>query len=133
MLFALTVVLAVAAILGFAALFGFGLIQTWQKRTPPPPEYSDAYLYVSTAIAALVGGIVAVAFGVEPPKPTLWVTDWNQGLIGLYALIYIILGVGAAATWVAKSDVTPPLVKNLATTFLGLAIPIVSTFFRANR
>jgi len=39
-------------------------------------------------------------------------------------------GIAALVTWIFRTAVTPDIVKNLATTFLGLAVPIVATFMR---
>jgi cytochrome c biogenesis protein CcdA len=47
-----------------------------------------------------------------------------------YAVVYVVLGIIAVVVWVAKEDLTPNLVKNLASVSLGLLIPIVVTFFR---
>jgi hypothetical protein len=44
--------------------------------------------------------------------------------------VYIVLGIAAAVTWVFNPNETSALVKNLAVTFVGMAIPIVGGFFR---
>lgn len=128
MLDALKVVMALAAILGFVVLLGLGIVRTWRAKLPPPPSFSDGYLYVSTALAALVGGIVAVEFHQQPLHGSFVAWIAANLLIAIYALSYVVLGLAAVVTWVSRSDLTPPLVKNLATTFLGLAVLIVSTF-----
>ena len=127
----ITVVIAFVMISFFAGLFGWGILQTWRAKGGNPPSYSDAFVYVATALAALIGGIVAVAFGQSETKD-LVITDWVTVLTVIYAITYIVLGVLSLATWVLRTQVTPSLLKNLATTFLGLAIPIVATFFRNN-
>jgi Ca2+/Na+ antiporter len=48
----------------------------------------------------------------------------------IYALAYVIIGAAAIVTWIAMPDETSALVKNLATTFLGLLVPIVAGYFR---
>lgn len=124
----LTVVLAFVLICFFAGLFGWSVIQTWRAAPGSPPTYSDAFVYVATALAALVGGIVAFAFG--QAKGTAATLDWLAILTGVYAVVYVVLGLLTLLTWVFKTRETPVLLKNLATTFLGLAIPIVAAFFR---
>lgn len=95
----------------------------WHLTTTP-------YLYVSTTLAGLVGGIVAVGFGQKLPdrrsesKPdrlTRGMTalgrlvlpgqkeDWQRIMASIYAIVYILWGAAAIVTWVAKSPVTPPL------------------------
>jgi hypothetical protein len=49
-------------------------------------------------------------------------------LASLYAIIYF-FGIASILTWVVHPSEARDLVKNLATTFLGLAIPIAAGFF----
>jgi hypothetical protein len=63
----LTLFMVVAAILAFAGMFGLGFYQTWNSPPDTTPKYSEPFLYVAIALAALVGGIVAVGFGQKPP------------------------------------------------------------------
>jgi hypothetical protein len=131
------------AIAAFAVLFTMAIVQVWQATPGKPPQYSDPYLYVATGLAALVGGIFAVAFGVKKtsggPSTTNFTTlgSLPSGPVsaaailgGIYALVYVAVGVAALATWVLKPDEVSDLVKNLGTTFLGLALPIVAAFFQ---
>lgn len=64
----LTVFIAMTALIGFAALVGYGLYQTW-LATDAAPSFTEAYLYVATALTGLVGGIVAAGFGQKSPDP----------------------------------------------------------------
>jgi hypothetical protein len=141
---ALTILITAAGILAFLGMFGWGIYKVWTKN--PKPD-SQAFVDVATALAALVGGIVAVGFNQPTTKPVTghfsqnlaglgylltaqsnW--DWAAVLGGAYAIIYVVLGITAAVTWVAgPANPAPPLVKNLATTFIGLAVPIISSFF----
>jgi hypothetical protein len=131
------------AIAAFTVLFAMAILQVWQAPSGKPPEYGEPYLYVATGLAALVGGIFAVAFGVKkasgglggPNFTTLGslpnVPEAAAAILGgVYALAYVAVGVAALATWVLRPDETSDLLKNLATTFLGLALPIVSAFFQ---
>lgn len=140
------------ALMAFAVLFGAAITQVWTAHHGRPPEYGDPYLYVATGLAALVGGIFAVAFGAKsststPPTtmapaivgsnlsnlgsvPAL--TESTQTILGaVYALVYVLVGVAALTTWVFHPNEISDLVKNLGTTFLGLALPIVAAFFRS--
>lgn len=55
---------------------------------------------------------------------------WRSIAGGVYAIVYFIWGIAAVVTWVFFTAVTPDLVKNLAATFLGLALPVVTAFMR---
>ncbi len=143
----LTALMVILTGLAFAGIFAWAMYQTWAASPGLPPEYSEALLYVATAVAALVGGIVAVSFGLKPPQdgatsrlkrnlkglssipgaPTAVVLQ--PALLSAYALVYIVWGAAAIATWIFRSPETPDIVKNLATTFLGMVIPIVGAFF----
>jgi hypothetical protein len=142
---ALTILIAFAGIVAFAGMFGWGMYKVWTKN--PKPD-SDAFIYVATALAALIGGIVAVGFGQKPPAFAsatiahnasalgIFLTSlpnwgWAEVLGGIYATIYVVFGIAAIVTWVVgPANPTPPIVKNLATTFLGMALPIIASFFR---
>jgi hypothetical protein len=136
------------AVTAFAALFAAAITQVWQASNGKPPQYTEPYLYVATGLAALVGGIFAVAFGVKQAT-----TDSkSQSLVGhnlralgslpnvppnaatvlggIYAFAYVALGIAAMTTWVLHPNEISDLVKNLGTTFLGLATPIVAAFFQ---
>jgi len=147
---ALAALLAVVAGVGFAFMFGDAISDVWAATDGQPPRQTESYLYVATTVAALVGGIVAVGFGVPGPangdgggRNALLATNVTgvgslvlaglgpAAVIGsLYAIVYILWGLAALVTWMMMPDQTSDLVKNLATTFLGLALPIVSGFFR---
>lgn len=145
---ALTVLIAALVVGGFGVVFGWGMIATW-LATDKPPVFSEPYLYVSTALAGLIGGIVALGFGQPPPNPRSTPRpdrltrsmaglgrmvlpgqreDWQRIMASAYAVVYIVWGVAAIVTWVVKSPVTPPLVKNLASVSFGLFLPITQAF-----
>jgi hypothetical protein len=150
----LTAFLALAAIAGFAAIFSVGFYQTVTAPKGKPPTANSSLVYVSTGIAALVGGIVAVAFGQKPspgPGPGAWgpsrpgvaaaslgsfVTglrvpnfDWGAIIGAIYALTYVLFGLTAIVIWIIKPNETADTVKSLASTFFGLGIPIVRAYF----
>jgi hypothetical protein len=139
----LTVLIAIAGILAFLGMFGWGIYKVWTKN---PNQDSPGFVDVATALAALVGGIVAVGFNQPPTTPATGLFSSNVGALGsfltlrsnlnwqvalgaTYAIIYVLLGIVAVVTWVAgPANPTPPLIKNLATTFVGLAVPIISSY-----
>ncbi len=135
-------------IVGFAVLFAMAVTQVWQAAPGKPPQYSEPYLYVATGLAALVGGIFAVAFGVKQQQagqPSQSMVGHNLSNLGslpsvaptpatvlgaVYAFAYVAIGIAALTTWVLHPNEVSDLVKNLATTFLGLALPIVGAFLQ---
>jgi hypothetical protein len=143
----LVALLALAAIVAFLLMFGIGILNVLRARPGEPPAHNEAFVYVATAVASLVGGIVAVGFGIKPPGGNgsrlkasvsslgtlaLPKIEWKEVIGSIYAIVYIILGIAAVTVWVIKPNETSALVKNLATTFLGLAIPIAAGFFRSS-
>jgi hypothetical protein len=151
------VVISLSALAGFVALFGSAIWETW--RADQKPQHSENYLYLATALAGLVGGIVATGFGQRPPElpPAspgsvdnvsragviffdnivdlgYFVTAGMQlarpEILGsIYAGLYILLGLASIVTWVKKQSVASDLVRNLASVTIGLFLPIVSSFF----
>ena len=112
-----------ALLLGFLMIFAQEVHSIWGAKTPP---VNEARTYFWTAISVLIGTVTAFLLGVEFPK--------NAKLLGLspdfwrgaYAVIYTVAGLIALVTWYTKTEWTSLLVKNLATTFLGIAVPVVS-------
>src|SRR5258707_284146 len=108
--------IALVAIVAFAWMFGYGMYKIWKNIASSD---SEPYLYVATSLATLVGGIVAVGFGQPPPKPSGSLTkdsfaglgklaaaqqdlNWAAILGGTYAVVYVVLGIAAIATWVIE-------------------------------
>lgn len=146
----MTIALTLIVLLGFTAMVTYGIYQTWTGDTTP--SFTDAYLYVATGLTGLVGGIVAAGFGQKPPQTAAGSETAREktarnidglgnlvlagkavqakGIVAaVYAGVYLLLGVVAIVTWVAKSSVTPDLVKNLASVAIGLILPIAQGFF----
>jgi energy-coupling factor transporter transmembrane protein EcfT len=146
----LAAVLVLVVIAGFAYLFGTEVWHTWK---PPVPPWILALHNPLNGLAALVGGIVAVAFSIKPPPKLGAVrqlrslsrtnlislgqfaaprgTEQLKTILGaVYAIVYVALGFAAIATWAYYGSArTPPDVKSLATTFAGMITPIVMAFF----
>jgi hypothetical protein len=109
-----------------------------EEQGTQPPVFNNAVQYLAPILTALVGGIVAMVFGVtiaNPPhgfleastillsfKPSTWI-------FGVYIIGYLLLGAASGVTWVARSAATPPLVKNFAMTTIGLVVAVVSASF----
>jgi hypothetical protein len=132
----LTQVMVLITIAAFAALWFYIFLHVW--RSTAPPVFNEAIQYLAPILTALVGGIVAMAFGVSLAhspqsfleasaallsfKPSTWI-------FGIYIITYLLLGAGSGVLWVARTDVTPPLVKNFAMTTVGLVVAVVSASF----
>lgn len=101
----------------------------WRKQKP---DDNEARTYVWTAISVLVGSVTAFALGVEFPKaPLLSNLAGAEYWRNLYAVAYTVVGLTAVMTWFARTAWSSVLMKNLATTFLGIAVPVVSSWLIA--
>jgi hypothetical protein len=134
----LTLAMVVLAITAFAALWIYVLAIVWRASGPNPPVFNDAVQYLAPILTALIGGIVAMVFGVSIATPPHGFLESSQILLsfkpstwiyGVYIIGYLVLGASAGVTWVAKTAVTPPLVKNFAMTTIGLVVAVVSASF----
>lgn len=97
----------------------------------------EGFDHIWTSASVLVGSIVAIALGQPTDQPKALETSiewWEDRLIIFYAWGWLIVGVIACAVWTLR----PPqqgelLIKNAATAFIGLLIPVVSAFFREQK
>jgi hypothetical protein len=130
--------LATLSAIAFGVLAAWAIVDVWQAKVEPQP--TEAFTYIETGLAGLVGGIVAAAFGVSVPTEkvaglsnlsTAGASE-RQWIGGAYVMIYLLVGLAAAATWLVNSDVTSTVVKNLGSTFVGMVIPIVAGYFAKN-
>ncbi len=132
-------VLAVVAVLTYGALAGWAIIQVW-TAVDVAPVPNEAVTYVESALAGLVGGIVATAFGISPPSrklsgiSNLSTAGATSGqLVGvIYVVIYFLVGIASIIAFVFQFETSSDLVKNLALIALGMIIPIVVGFFANN-
>jgi hypothetical protein len=153
----LIALLVVLVLVGFLVISGYSFWLTLTVKGNV--QLSEPLSYLANALTALVGGIVTYGFGLSP-KPTSERDDTilrrsarglgalvltgetaqaltaqtapKHGYLGFfYALFYILVGVAAIVVWVVD-DYPPELVKNLATVFLGMVLPVVTSFFREN-
>jgi hypothetical protein len=95
----------------------------------PDQASNEALTYVWTGVSVLVGGVVAVAYGQPPPKRSLLRELTPNVIVLAYAWAYMLVGIAAVVVWVIVPS-APLLVHNAATTFLGLLLPIVSSFLK---
>lgn len=135
--------LALALLTAFVAVALVGIVDSL-AATDARPTYPADLLHVTTGISALVGGVVAAAFGAAPapspgtvPSPTIFgppstpaLERLGRAVASLYAVAYVLVGVAAVAVLAMRGSVAADHVSALASTFLGLALVIVGAFFR---
>jgi hypothetical protein len=151
----ITIALSLTSGVAFVGVYGWEITKAWTQSCPPKPgntpaqgrdnsiqtpgttstsireqaeDIKDPYTYVATILMGLVSGVVAVLFG---QKIDLAATGWKEILSGLYAVAYMLMGVASVVTWMFRSCESV-LVKTLALSFLGLLVPVVTSFFKNN-
>lgn len=120
------VVIAGAVLLTFVAVF---LQEAWNIWSRREPRENEARTYVWTAISVLLGSVTAFSLGVDYPEVKILANvggpeKWRS----VYAVAYTVVGLAAVVTWFYRTQWSTVLMKNLATTFLGIAIPVVSNW-----
>jgi len=146
----LTFLLSVVALIGFIVVYYKLLSTRWTESLQPKPNFE----FLASALAGLVGGIVAAAFGQKLPNPPgkalghppagmrlamklnafgkfVSPTDKDlprQVLAAAYAVIYIGLSVWAIIVWARDIPYTPKLTNNLAVVSIGLFIAIITAY-----
>ena len=144
--------LAVISLFGFTTIYCYELYKSAQPcqqsgsvnkaadrtsnpnpTTGDPNDINDPYSYVVTILTGLVGGVVAVLFGQPASRNSaLSATDWKAWLLVAYGAVYILAGIAPVIEWMLSQACCPSiLVKTLALTFLGLLVPVVTSFFRS--
>ena len=143
----LIALIVLAVILAFIYIF---TTEIWYSWNPPPPDWILDLHDPISALASLVGGVVAVSFAVKPSskqKPLgsphlanflslgqIIAPPGNEklkiALGAIFAGAYVCLGLVAIGTWAyVGSTNTSADVKSLATNFGGMISPIVLAFF----
>lgn len=115
----------------FPAQNGTALSTTPNVAPPPLPRDTNAGTaidYVATLIAALVGGTVAIAFGIQPR--VLFSADPRGWMITAYGLGYFAVGAVALCTWMLHEPCAGTYLKNVGTTFFGMALAIVGAYLQ---
>lgn len=131
--------LALLVLFAFVWLFGVALLDEFTAKprafsqAVAAEEVADPRTYVTTAVAALVGGVVAIFLGVEGGKADLASADWDwpDYIRVAYVLFYVLFGSAAIVAWVRSRQGTSLPVKNLAVTFIGLITPAVAAYLGA--
>src|SRR5260221_10177410 len=91
-------------IAGFGALWVYIFLQVWTSKGPDPPYFNDAIQYLAPILTALVGGIVAMAFGASLAQPQQSLFGTTAALLslkpstwvfGVYVIAYLLLGTGS--------------------------------------
>jgi hypothetical protein len=125
----------IAALMGGIVAVGFG------QKPPIPPQGPSTETSLITRITSQHGAVGAELLFLGGLNITslarfllsaVRATDpetWQKILASLYAIVYFFWGIASVLTWVVHPSEAPELVKNLATTFLGLAIPVAAGFF----
>jgi hypothetical protein len=139
----------IAVLLGgaWAAVVLIGIWLSFESGEDPGWASGDGMKYFMPGLTALVGGVVATAFGVaqnsKAPSATARLTNLVQAAnldtnvagsariwIGRgYILIYLVLGAAAAFTWAVKGGDTVEYIRTLAPAWGGLVLPIATSFF----
>lgn len=139
----LRALLALAALIGFMYLYGRAIIESGAAAAP---VYTDAYIYVATALAGLVGGVAATGLGQSLDNRLRGRTffmylgkvlapfqaeNLQNTLAIVYTVVYIIYGIAAIIAWVAApaDSAVVEMVRNLALIFIGLALATAQNFF----
>jgi len=126
--------LALLAVTAYVLLGTSAIREVWDAKTTPTP--GDAFTYFMNGASGLIGGIVAVAFGVKRTTALRSLSEFTtagisakQVIGAVYITAYVGIGIASGVTWWANGDVISDAVKSLATTFGGMVIPIVAAFF----
>lgn len=138
---------AVGCLLVFAGLYSVAIWSTWMAHKTPP-VFSEPFLHFATGMAGMVGGVAAVGLHVKLPQAASSLQsakmrfqsvgrvvlasqpDQRQLILGgTYVIVYMVLGATAMFTWAFVSNVTPDVVKNLATISFGLLIAVGTAYF----
>ncbi len=130
-------IIATSAGLAYAVLNGAHFWDVWRSDTPVA-EPSAAWAYTTSALAGLIGGITALAFGISPPtaKTAGLANAATAGRIdrswigALYVTVYFLVGAAAIYLWIFDDHPTE-VIKNVSTVTLGMVIPIVVGYFKS--
>jgi hypothetical protein len=148
-------VFSVVALILYIGVSAVGILYSWRSGDPSWIT-SEGTIFWTTGLASLVGGVVAVGFGVEPPPPpptppptppkppnqgprplrglaTIITGDphWSKVWIAVaYAAAYFGLGILAAVTWAVQQGETIDAVRGLASAFAGLFLAVVRAWFQ---
>lgn len=132
------------ALLLFAVVYGILIYGSFVNETPTWIQ-GDFPTSLATTLGGLVGGVVAIGLGQATPEADT-AAEATRGIANVaglvtesegrktlvsfaYLFVYLALGVAAIVASVGVPDQTPDAVKNLASVFIGLIIPIARGYF----
>ena len=129
----LVTALSIMMLVAYAGTFAaYAVGYLWPGLTfLPAASAGEGVDYVWTSASVLVGSVVAVALGQPDPNRRL-LRFTSEDIVVWYGWGWAAVGASAILVWVfapAGREV-PLLIKNAATTFLGLVIPVVAGFLR---
>ncbi len=144
----LTQIIVGATLLGFIIASVYVFFNACIVNNKPDID-NNALVYVLSSLTGLVGGFVAASFGVEynssdkkeneKARKLMKIGSYatsdsdKQELIGfIFALSYILIGLTSVVIWVVLNDKAISSISKMATTFLGMSIPIVANFLKSN-
>lgn len=151
--------IAILLLIAYVLLYVGAMIVTWNTSQagddPRPADFGGLFTWAATFLSGVVGGIVAVAFGVSLPDPNTrdtlvtqqGVGDWLQQAIAtlggwlwpsqssaanvarLYVLAYILVAALAFIVAIFREKVAPDMLTTLPTVALGLGGAVVTAYF----
>lgn len=129
----LKVALSIAVLLIYVAYFLSALLP-WLNTVycagvsePPADTPDDFNVYLWTGVSVMIVGVVSVALGQLAGAKQIFKL-LPETIISWYAWVYSGLGFLALILVAFDHEAAPTLIKNAATTFFGLLIPVVNSF-----
>ncbi|MGB1315538.1 MAG: hypothetical protein ACPG4Y_05925 [Chitinophagales bacterium] len=148
--------LVISALIGYILCsiyifyLGFEILENGKLPEKYHEKLNPALTYITSGLMGLVGGIVATAFGVKKPDVPAPIPMTSKGykmvnlgsftsntdnestkkkLGEIYAFAYVGIGILSIIVWVILNNNALDAISNMATTFFGMAIPIIAKFF----
>jgi hypothetical protein len=155
----LEVLILLLVVVGFLVIFCIAVNLTWDYD-PEGENFvlNETTLYVATALSGFMMAFFSNKMGIDLPEtPTLsqgeenlvdrmentkfgkWLAEHliknyiaTKKMVGsIYLIVYFIVAVIAIVTWVYRPDITPPVLKNVAsisvTMFISIAKGVLDT------
>ncbi len=132
-------VIALAAAIAWAVAVGAGVFLNATDKDAGFLD-SEAMKYVMPGLTALVGGVVAAAFGLAKSDKsddnmaslartaTPGANRAHDGIAIAYISLYLLLGLAAAVIWAVKQGDTFEFLRTLAAAWVGLFLGIAQGY-----
>ena len=135
-----TVVLFIILVI-YVFMGGLAIVQTIGADTTAP-VFNDAYLFVATAVSGVMVTAFATAMNIQVPPQKGARTESRISLAmrrvgkffqsltpadftkNYYVWAQIIMGGAAIIIWIAKTDVTPDVLKNIASLSVTMFVTV---------